>query len=154
ATASQDGELVLITGTKFREWLTKEKASAQTLLLGLLKNAMTRLHHTSNELSVVYGVGRMLGSPKSIAENVSEALDFLKASSDHIESITLYRRNPFAEEYEPWVTIPDSAAKPETLPLDHPLVEEVRAAEHAIVSKAKPAPAIALVPLIDPDAEK
>src|ERR1019366_2415932 len=80
ATANKDGKLLAIRGSEFRKWMQMHPDTAQPLLLALLKTSLRRLTLTSHELSVVFGIERILGSGKPFLEQLGEAFDFLKGS--------------------------------------------------------------------------
>ncbi len=106
ASASRDGKLVAVRGLQLREWITQNPALSQPLLLALLKASGVRLHRTSHELAVIYGVGRLLGSQKISAEQLSATLEFIKGSMEGLDDIVLYQRSAYWEEFSPVLSLP------------------------------------------------
>ncbi len=162
ASASQDGELLAITGTTLRQWLASTPTEGQFVLLGMLENALSRLQQTSGDLSIIYGVSRILGGPRPFEALLPDALEFLKNSIEHLGGLALYRRNPFWEEFAALVTLPHA---PEVLaiPTNHLLVHVAQASPGALVVQSQERraavsdlklgwpndAAVALVPLVD-----
>ncbi len=151
AVASKNGELVAIQGKQFRDWIEKDPAGGTPLVMGVLQSTISRLRQTSHELSLVYGAGRLLAQDKPIAERVRETTEFLRTSLEDVDEITVYQRNPYWDEYEPFLTVPEGSSQ--AFPKEHPLVQQVAAVMRSIVPETKDA-TTALVPLLDPnDAE-
>lgn len=124
ASAYKDGELLLIRGAEFRNWLAKSPEVSQPLLLSLLKTATYRLYRTSHELTVIYGVGRLLGSAKSFEAQLDAAMDFLKSSLDGLDDIVMYQRSPYWDEFNLLKSLPMMADLP-AVPMDNELVHKV-----------------------------
>jgi len=101
AMAGQDGQLIAITGAKFRAWLDRDKAESFPVLLGLFKNTLGRLGQTSHELSAVFGLGRILGSSKPFEQKLMEAGEFLRASLRGVHEVVLYSKSPYWTEFDP-----------------------------------------------------
>ncbi len=123
-SASKDGELVVIRGSEFRQWLKKEPAQSQSLLLTLLQTTVGRLHRTNHELSVVYGVGRLFGSTKPFEEQLSAAMDFLKGSLEGLDDLVFYRRSAYWEEMEAVKSLPVLTELP-AVPVANELIQKV-----------------------------
>ena len=51
ASATQEGQLIAISGTRWREWIRKDAAASVPLLMGLLQNMMARLQQASADLA-------------------------------------------------------------------------------------------------------
>lgn len=166
ANAKADGELIMILGSKLREWLRGEPEAGVPLTMGLLRNSIERLHHTSHELSIVYGTGRLLGSVKGFRDRVGEAASFLRSSILGVDGIILYRKNPYWDEFEAVCYVPDGK-EPSAIPLEHGLLKEAAQSTGAEALEspdsrqllaslelpwALPASA-AIVPLVDRDKE-
>lgn len=166
ATATKAGELVAILGSRLREWVKNEPSAGVPLAMGLLRNSIARLHHTSHELSTLYGIGRLLGSAQPFEERLSAATDFLRSSLSGVDGILLYRRNPYWEEYEALLGSPASSEMA-SLPLNHGLIAEATDVQGAFVLQSSaqrqilagmklpwafPASA-ALIPLVDRDTQ-
>jgi CRP-like cAMP-binding protein len=124
ASSSQDGELLVIRGTDFREWLKKNSQLSQPLLFSLLRTSLGRLHRTSHELSVVYGIGRIFGSARPFSEQLMSAMDFLKTSLEGLDDIVFYQRSAYWEEFEPLKSLPMLQDLP-SVPVDNELVHKV-----------------------------
>lgn len=164
ASASKDGKLVAIVGAKFRDWLKREPGIGQDVLMGMLKNSLERLQQTSGDLSVIYGIARLLGSPRPFAEILTATLDFMKNSLEGLDEIVLYQRSAYWEEFEPIRALPHSTEIP-VLPLNNRLVSEAQTAPGAIPLKSEELrqaiidiklpwanfSSIILVPLVDHD---
>ncbi len=112
ATAHKDGQLVAILGTKFRDWIKQDTARSAPLLMGLLQTMMGHLQQTSRELSVVYGIGRLLQANKPLVERLDDTTQFLLSSLDRVETLTMYHRSPYWEEYQPLLICPKEAVAP------------------------------------------
>jgi CRP-like cAMP-binding protein len=153
AIASQNGELIAIQGKQFRDWIEKEPGSGVQLMMGLLQNTMVRLRQTSHELSLVYGTGRYLASDKPLKDRFRETADFLRASIQGVDEITIYQRNPYWDEYEPLVSVGTHQPATAPLPMENPLVKQVAALLRPVVPSQDKTDnkdqATALIPLID-----
>ncbi len=123
ASASKDSELLVVKGVHFRDWMCKNPQEAQPLLLALLKTSLSRLHRTNLELSVVYGIGRVLGSSKAFPEQLISVLDFMKSSLEGLDDIVVYQRNAFWEEFEPLQSLPHLKNLP-AVPLSNELIQK------------------------------
>ncbi len=126
ASASLDGELLVIRGPDFRQWLKAHPEMSHPLVLSLLKTTLVRLHRTNHELSVIYGIGRILGSQKPFPEQLTATMDFLKSSLEGLDDIVFYQRSAYWEEFEALQSLPvrhDLAA----IPLGHFLLSKVAA---------------------------
>ena len=99
ATAGKDGKLAVIRGQEFRQWLRLHPDLGQPLLMALLRSTIGRLHSTSHELAMVYGVGRLLGSDKPFLEQVASVLEFLKGSLPGLDDLILYRRSAYCKSF-------------------------------------------------------
>jgi len=132
ASASRDGELVAIVGAKFRDWLKREPGIGQGLLMDMLSNSLERLQQTSGDLSVIYGVARLLGSPRPFAETLTATLDFVKNSLEGLDEIVFYQRSAYWEEFEPIRALPHATDIP-VLPIHNRLVSEARVASGAVL---------------------
>jgi CRP/FNR family cyclic AMP-dependent transcriptional regulator len=151
ALASQNGELVAIQGKQFRDWIEKDPKDGVPLLMGVLQSTISRLRQTSHELSLVYGAGRLLAAEKPVEDRCKDTADFLRASLEGIDEITIFKKNPFWEEYTPVVTVPHGSTAP--LPNDNPLVQQLSAVLRPIVpevEKADGSSVTALVPFLNP----
>jgi CRP-like cAMP-binding protein len=127
ATANKDGKLLAIRGSEFRKWMQRHPETAQPLLLALLKTSLRRLTLTSHELSVVFGIERILGSGKPFLEQLGEAFDFLKGSLEGIDDLVFYQRSAYWEEFVPLISSPALTDLP-ILPPENELVQKARAA--------------------------
>ena len=127
ASVGKDGKLLQIRGTLFREWLEQNQSAAHPLLLGLLQTSLGRLHRTSHELSVVYGVARLLGSAKLFSDQLSLVLDFLRSSFQGLEDLVFYERSAYWEEFTPVISLPALSDLP-AIPAQHEVVMKVSAA--------------------------
>src|SRR5258708_9891511 len=78
ASSTKDGKLLVMRGPQLREWIHVNPQIGQPLVLGLWKTTLSRLQRTSHELSVIYGVGRLLGSDKPFLTQLSASLNFIK----------------------------------------------------------------------------
>ncbi len=127
ASCSKDGTLLMLRGPQLREWIQKNPQTGQPLLLALWKTTMIRLQRTSHELSVIYGIGRLLGSDKPFLTQLSASLEFLKNSLEGLDHVVFYSRSPFWEEFSPLMSFP---AVPDLvpLPIQHAVLQAVSAA--------------------------
>jgi len=106
ASAAKDGELVAILGMKFREWIRTEPSVGVPVLMGMLDRTLGRLQQTSGDLSIIYTLGRLLGSQKSYADRLAGALDYLKNALEGVDDMILYQRSSYWDEFEPvWSTV-------------------------------------------------
>ncbi|MFA5975831.1 MAG: cyclic nucleotide-binding domain-containing protein [Elusimicrobiota bacterium] len=99
ATANKDGELLAIQGNKFREWLVQEPALGVPVLINLLDRSLSRLQLTSHELSIVYGVGRLLSGPQPFQDRLAAGLEFVKSSIDGLDDLYCFERSAYWEEF-------------------------------------------------------
>jgi len=156
ALAKREGVVVAIQGKQLREWIDGDKENGIPLLMGMLQNALARLRHTSDELAVVYGIGRLLAADKPIGERIREAVDFLKTNLDDVDEIVLYQRNPYWEEYQPLADAPPLPERP-ALPAQNTLVGQLTYATGPTLIKTDENragnAALTLVPLINLDRE-
>ena len=136
ASASLDGKLIAIRGSRLRGWVRKNPETGQPLLLALLQSSLQRLHRTSQELAVVYGVGRLLGSGKPFPDQLSATLDFLKGSLEGLDELVFYQRNAYWEEFSPLMSLPALTDLP-AISLQHDIVQAVITA--GVVQSLKPA---------------
>jgi CRP-like cAMP-binding protein len=127
ASASKDGKLLAIRGSQLRQWIQKNPETGQLLLLALLQSALGRLHRTSQELAVIYGVGRLLGSDKPFPDQLSATLDFLKGSLEGVDDLVFYQRNAYWEEFSPFLSLPALTDLP-AIPLQNEMIQKVSAA--------------------------
>lgn len=127
ASANKDGKLIAIRGQELRHWIAQHPQVAQPLLLALLQSATNRLHQTSQELAVIHGIGRLLGSEKPFLEQLSAALDFLKGSLEGLDDLIFYQRSAYWEEFSPIMSLPVLQDVP-AIPLSHEFVQAVSAA--------------------------
>jgi CRP/FNR family transcriptional regulator, cyclic AMP receptor protein len=127
ASASKDGELIAILGMKLREWIRNEPTVGVPLLMGMLERTLGRLQQTSGDLSVIYTLGRLLGSQKPYAERLASSLDYLKNALEGVDDMILYQRSSYWDEFEPVWSTPDAGTAP-GLPLASPLAEQAGAA--------------------------
>jgi CRP-like cAMP-binding protein len=162
ASASQDGKLVGLIGPKLREWLKREPAVGQEVLMGMLKSSLERLQQTSGDLSVIYGLARLLGSGQSFDEALTASLDFVKNSIDGLDEVIFYERSAYWEEFEPVRALPHSS-EIQALPVTHALVQAAQSAAGTFLLKSPELrqslgdakiswnefASIALVPLLD-----
>src|SRR5258708_14660983 len=125
--------------------MEKAPAGGTALVMGVLQSTMSRLRQTSHELSLVYGAGRLLAQDKPIAERVRETTEFLRTSLEDVDEITVYQRNPYWDEYEPFLTVPEGSSR--AFPKVHPLEQQFAAVMRSIVPETKNA-TTALVPLL------
>jgi CRP-like cAMP-binding protein len=127
ASANTDGKLVTIRGSQLRDWIHRNPAAGQPLLIALLEASLGRMQKTNLELAVIYGVGRLLGSQKPFAEQVSAALEFLRGSLDGLTDVVLYQRSAYWEEFSPLMSFPGLSDLP-AIPAAHEIIEKVRQA--------------------------
>ncbi|OGR93542.1 MAG: hypothetical protein A2992_05360 [Elusimicrobia bacterium RIFCSPLOWO2_01_FULL_59_12] len=83
-------------------------------------------------------------------ERCRETADFLRASLEDVDEITLYQRSSYWDEFEPVVSIP-ADSNPGTLPAEHPLVKQVSAVLKPIVPEKQGGGSTSLIPLMDPN---
>jgi len=164
ASATQDGKLVAIRGSQLREWIRQNPATGQPLLLALLQSSLGRLHSTSHELAVIYGMGRLLGSDKPFDEQLSTAMEFLRSSLQGLDDIVVYQRNAYWEEYNAFMSWPTLQDLP-GIALQDGLLKKVQEAEALQIFDPKAIPAqlaafklpwhdrgaMAIIPLFDRD---
>ena len=93
-------------GFQLREWIRKNPQASQPLVLALLQSTVGRLHRTSHELAVIYGVGRLLGSQRPFEEQLSITMDFLRASLEGLTDLVFYQRSAYWEEFCPLMSSP------------------------------------------------
>jgi len=167
ASARKDGKLVALRGSQLREWVHKHPDIGQPLLLSLLQSSLQRLHRTSQELAVVYGVGRLLGSDKPFADQLSVTIDFLKGSLEGLDDLVFYQRNAYWEEFSPVMSLPTLTDLP-AIPLQNEIVKAVSSAgvaqsfdPHAMASDLakfklpwETRVAMAVIPLFDWEKER
>ncbi len=125
ATANKNGKLLAIRGSEFRKWMQMHPETAQPLLLALLKTSLRRLTHTSHELSVVYGIERILGSGRPFLDQLGAAFDFLKGSLEGIDDLVFYQRSAYWEEFVPLMSVPALTDLP-ALPPENELVQKAQ----------------------------
>lgn len=161
ANAHTDGELLQIQGKALRDWIKQVPGQGVPILLKLLENTLERLQITSEELSVVHGLGRLLGESRSFEEAFETSFHFLQNSLFGLHAAGLFERDAASLTFQP-VPRRDGAG---TLPLDFVPVSIAEATGRAVLLKARdrdllaaqlPRPAeawasVALVPLPDPD---
>ncbi len=164
ASSSKDGKLLAIRGPQLIEWMKANSQASLSLLMALWKTSMSRLNRTNQELSVIYGIGRLLGSDKPFETQLSTALDFLKGSLEGLDHVVFYRQNPFWQEFSPSMSFPE-VPNLESLPLQDPLIQkvsmagavqvfdpkEIRASLEAAQLPWNNMAAVAIVPLFDWD---
>lgn len=131
ASTTQSGELITMKAPKLREWMKAEPSFALPLAMGALRASIERLHHTSQELSILDGVGRLLGGTKPSKELFASALDFLRNSLPTLEGIVLYRRVANSEKFDPLCHVPATEGTP-SIPLSHALAQAATSAVGAI----------------------
>jgi CRP/FNR family transcriptional regulator, cyclic AMP receptor protein len=112
ATASSDGQLLLIQGGKFREWLRDNAQAGGPLLMAILRQTLDHLQRTTRELSVVYGIDRLLGTQGELSERMREAVDFVRCSLDEVDRIALYKVDAAQQAFEPFAHIPEGDVLP------------------------------------------
>lgn len=158
ASATQDGNLVAIRGDQLREWIRREPFAGNALLVGMLNTSFARLRQTSQELSVIHGIGRLLGSGKPFAEQLASALDFLQGSLEGVDDLVFYQRSAYWEEFE-------RVGEGPPLPLSNLLIQQANSAGSALSldpASVRPAlaeaalrwenhAAVSVVPLFDRD---
>jgi CRP/FNR family cyclic AMP-dependent transcriptional regulator len=144
AVASQNGELVAIQGKKFRDWLAKDSGVGVQLLMDMLESTMGRLRRTSQELSMVYGVGRALAGDGTLSERIRETAQFLRASLAEADEVQVYQRSRYWEEFVPlWG---DALA----IPMQHPLMQQLVLTAAPVVTPAESGGgSVAMIPLLD-----
>jgi CRP-like cAMP-binding protein len=125
ASAHTDGKLVSIRGAQLREWIQKNPAASQPLLIALLESSVRRMQKTNLELAVIYGAGRLLGTQKPFMDQVPAALEFLRGSIEGVTDIILYQRSAYWEEFTPLASFPGLSDLP-AIPAYHDLIEMVR----------------------------
>jgi CRP-like cAMP-binding protein len=125
ASARTDGHLIAVRGSQLREWIQKNPDTSQSLLMALLESSTQRLQKTNLELAVIYGVGRLLGSPKSFLDQVPAALEFLRGSIEGVTDILLYQRSAYWEEFTPLAGFPELSDLP-AISSTHEMIEKVR----------------------------
>lgn len=131
ASVNKDGELIAIVGSKFREWLLKEPAAGVPLLMGLLDRSLDRLRQTSHELSIVYGVGRLLALPQGFSERLAASLEFLKSAMEGVDDIYCLERSAYWNELE--YRYPEAGeSRLPAIPLDSPLAVLAKGASGAV----------------------
>jgi CRP-like cAMP-binding protein len=157
ALAKRDGVLVAIQGKQFREWIAQDKDNGTPLLMGMFQSSLTRLRQTSDELSAVYGIGRLLAANKPIGERIREAVEFLKTYLQSVDEIIVYQRSPYWDEYQPVVDAPPSPDRP-ALPVNSALLGQITSALGPTVIKTAEERAdnasLALVPLLNREDEE
>ncbi len=124
ASASQDGKLLVVRGPALREWMKKNAQAAQPLLLALLKTSLNRLQRTSQELSLVHGVGRLFGSGKPFIDQMTTALGFLRGALPGLDDVVFYQRSLYWEEFSPLISLPLVEGLP-MIPLNDVLTQRV-----------------------------
>lgn len=124
ASAYKDGELLAVRGSDFRAWLKKNAEVSQSLLMTLFQTANQRLFRTSHELTVIYGVGRLLGSAKPYADQIAAAMEYFKSSLEGLDELILYKRSAYWEEFEPVLSLPSQPDLP-SVPLTNELAHKV-----------------------------
>jgi CRP-like cAMP-binding protein len=127
ASVGKDGKLVVVRGPQLRAWIQKNPDQAQPLLLALLKTSLQRLHRTSHELAVVYGVARILGSSKPFADQLNGVLEFLKSSLEGLDDLVFYQRSAYWEEFAPVISLPALKDLP-AIPAQSEFVQKVNMA--------------------------
>jgi hypothetical protein len=124
ASSSKDGKLLTMRGPQLREWLQKNPQLAQPLVMALWKTSLSRLQSTSEELSVVYGVGRLLGSDKEFLTQLAASLDFLRGSLKGLDHLVFYSRSTYWEEFTPLMSFPGLPALV-SIPSNNALIQKV-----------------------------
>jgi CRP-like cAMP-binding protein len=124
ATASTNGTLAVIRGSELREWMHQNTDEAQPLLMALLQTSFRRLQRTNQELAMVYGIGRILGSDKSFSEQLEAVLEFLKGSVEGLDDLVFYQRSLYWQEFSPVMSLPKLEELP-AIPLQNELAQKV-----------------------------
>jgi len=96
--------VVAIQGKQFRDWIAQDKDNGLKLLMGMLQNTLSRLRQTSDELSVVYGIGRILAAEKTIGERIRDAVECLKNTLNPVDEISCISAVRIGKNSSPWRT--------------------------------------------------
>jgi hypothetical protein len=135
------------------------------LMMGLMQSCIGRLRQTSHELSIVYGVSRVLGAAKPFSERVAATFDFIRSSLEGVDAIFLYQRSAFWSEFERVAGEAQEEREPSPLPVESILPSQASAASGAVLLTTQTQPSAlaavralmpeavcgALVPLVDRD---
>ncbi|HVO33591.1 MAG TPA: cyclic nucleotide-binding domain-containing protein [Elusimicrobiota bacterium] len=91
ASAHTDGQLLAIRGVKLREWIGQNPAAGNTLLMSILHSVVDRLEQTSQNLSLIDGVARLLIHLEGWPKPAEHALAFIQNAVPDAEDVALYR---------------------------------------------------------------
>lgn len=161
ASASRDGQLIVIRGSRMREWLQSDPQLGNPILMKLLETNLIRLEQTSHALSITQGLGNIFASAETLQNQLNDVLAFLKGSLPEVAEIRLYKFSNREDAFKAISGIPSLPSNPEPLSRTNPWVQQVLAQRHAMALQAEQAdkvlkeaglcvgvPTLAIVPLI------
>lgn len=100
AVAKTEVKLLRLPRKEFENLFNSEPRVALKQLFALINQLSARLRHTSEELTLLFEIGRIIGSQRSLSEICSLILRQLKEVIPGIEAGFFALENEFTEEYE------------------------------------------------------
>ncbi len=100
AIAKTEVKLLRLPRKEFENLFNSEPRVALKQLFALINQLSTRLRHTSEELTLLFEIGRIIGSQRNLSEICSLILRQLKEVIPGTEAGFFALENEFTEEYE------------------------------------------------------
>jgi CRP-like cAMP-binding protein len=100
AIAKEQTKVLCLSRQAFQQFAVDDPYSAQQVFFGASRILFERLDHTSQELTVVYDLGKLLGHSPPLNELTREVVERLRVFVPQAEQVTFYLWNMFSEEFE------------------------------------------------------
>jgi len=137
AIARDNAKVLRLTRDAFQRFAQDDPHSAQQIFVSASRVLFERLEHTSQELSAVFDLGKLLGRAPALPELTREVVERLRLFVPQAEQVCFHLWNLFSEEFEPASAWPDgSQAVAHTR--QSPLVRDFDAGKQTIVSETAP----------------
>jgi CRP-like cAMP-binding protein len=100
AIASEFSKVLCLSRQAFQRFALDDPYSAQQVFFGASRVLFERLEHTSQELTVVYDIGKLLGLSPPLPQLARDVVDRLHLFVPQAEKVSFHLWNMFAEEFE------------------------------------------------------
>src|ERR1051325_6977719 len=123
AIAKESSKVFLLPRSAFQQFTREDPHSAQQIFLAASRVLFERLEHTSQELTAVYDLGKLLGEAPPLSQLARELVERVRLFVPQADQVAFYLWNQFSEEFEAAGTWSrDGAGEFSALASDHLLV--------------------------------
>lgn len=137
AVAKDPSKVLALARSAFQQFALEDPQSAQQIFLGASRLLFGRLEYTSQELTAVYDLGKLLGQAPALPDLAKEVVQRLHLFVPQAELVSFHLWNMFSEEFEPlsfWPAHASSQAVPQSR--QSPLLRQFEATQQTVTAEA------------------